>query len=123
MSKFTYPETLNDLIKETQETMRVSGVPYPVPARDKQFGGDHYKRMGVEPWDVVDTWPIEQRVGYYRGGALKYIMRLGNKDERLQEAQKGLHYQEKLVEILKAEQKDSAVVGVSGRSYRTVDPK
>jgi hypothetical protein len=24
-------ETLNDLIKDTQETMRVSGVPYPVP--------------------------------------------------------------------------------------------
>jgi hypothetical protein len=86
--------------------MRVSGVPYPVPVREKQFGGDHYKRMGVEPWDVVDTWPLEQRIGYYRGGALKYTMRMGNKDERLQEAQKGLHYQEKLVETLKKAQSD-----------------
>ena len=98
------PETLNDVI---EETMRVSGVPYPVPARDKQFGGDHYKRMGVEPWDVVDTWPLEQRIGYYRGGALKYTMRMGNKDERLQEAQKGLHYQEKLVETLKKAQDEN----------------
>jgi hypothetical protein len=55
------PETLKDII---EETMRVSGVPYPVPVREKQFGGDHYKRMGIEPWDVVDTWPLEQRIGY-----------------------------------------------------------
>jgi hypothetical protein len=39
------PETLKDII---EETMRVSGVPYKVPVRDKQFGGDHYKRMGIE---------------------------------------------------------------------------
>ena len=85
------------------EMMNVSGVPYPVPkqASDTQVGGNHYKKMGVEPWDVVDTWSLEQRIGYYRGNALKYIMRMGNKDERLQEAQKGLHYQEKLVETLR----------------------
>ena len=69
-------------------------------ARDKQIGGDHYKRMGVEPWDVVDTWPIEQRIGYYRGGALKYVMRMGNKDEAPQEIGKGKHYLEKLLEVL-----------------------
>ena len=101
-------ETLNDLIKDTQETMRVSDVPYPVPVREKQFGGDHYKRMGIEPWDVVDTWPLEQRIGYYRGGALKYTMRMGNKDEQLQEAQKGLHYQEKLVDTLKKAQDENS---------------
>ena len=60
--------------------------------------------MGIEPWDVVDTWPLEQQIGYYRGGALKYIMRMGSKDERLQEAEKGLHYQEKLVDALRKEQ-------------------
>jgi hypothetical protein len=40
-------------------------------ARDKQVGGEHYKSMPIEPWDVVDTWPLEQRIGYYRGGGLK----------------------------------------------------
>lgn len=24
-------------------------------ANDRQAGGDHYKRMGVQPWNVVDT--------------------------------------------------------------------
>lgn len=69
-------------------------------ANARQVGGDHYKTMGVEPWDVVDTWPREQRIGYYRGGALKYIMRMGSKDVSAQEIAKGEHYIQKLLEIL-----------------------
>lgn len=72
-------------------------------ANAKQVGGTHYKAMGVEPWDVVDTWPREQRIGAYRAGALKYLMRLGSKDEEAQEIGKGIHYLEKLLEVLKEE--------------------
>jgi hypothetical protein len=43
---------------------------------------------------------LEQRIGYYRGGALKYIMRMGSKDQDPQEIEKGKHYMEKLLEIL-----------------------
>ena len=71
-----------------------------VRAKDRQVGGDHYKAMGVEPWDVVDTWPREQRIGYYRGGALKYVMRMGSKDESPIEIAKGQHYIQKLLEVL-----------------------
>lgn len=69
-------------------------------ANTKQIGGNHYRAMSVQPWDVVDTWPIEQRIGYYRGGALKYLMRMGRKDESAQEIGKGKHYMEKLLEVL-----------------------
>lgn len=69
-------------------------------ARDMQIGGDHYKNMAVEPWDVVDSWPLEQRIGYYRGNVLKYTMRMGSKDENLQELNKALHYLKKLIEML-----------------------
>lgn len=69
-------------------------------ARDIQIGGNHYKNMGIEPWDVIDTWPIEQRIGFYRGGALKYVMRMGTKDENAQEIRKGAHYMQKLIEVL-----------------------
>ena len=72
-----------------------------IRANDKQIGGDHYKNMGIEPWDVVDTWPLEQRIGAYRAGALKYLMRMGAKDEAAQEIGKGVHYLEKLLEVLK----------------------
>ncbi len=70
-------------------------------ADDRQVGGMHYKNMDVSPWDVVDTWPREQRIGAYRAGALKYIMRMGSKDESTQEIAKGIHYLEKLLDTLK----------------------
>ena len=81
--------------KVTQDLVRKA------KANDKQVAGTHYKDMGVEPWDVVDTWPLEQRIGAYRHGALKYLMRMGSKDERAQEIEKGIHYLEKLLEVLR----------------------
>ena len=71
-------------------------------ANDKQVAGSHYKDMAVQPWNVVDSWPVEQRIGYYRGGALKYIMRMGSKDQSATEIAKGVHYLEKLLEVLKS---------------------
>lgn len=69
-------------------------------ASEKQIGGTYYKDMGIEPWDVVDTWPIDYQIGVYRHGALKYIMRMGTKDEEIQEIKKAIHYLEKLIEVL-----------------------
>ena len=66
-------------------------------------GGDHYTRMNVQPWDVVDTWYKEERVAVYRFGVLKYAMRNGDKDptgDPLEDAKKALHYAQKWVEAL-----------------------
>ena len=87
--------------RNKQEREGIERIGAALRANDKQIGGDHYKSMGVEPWHVIDTWPLEQRIGAYRAGALKYLMRLGNKDEMAQEAGKGLHYLEKLLEVLR----------------------
>lgn len=75
-------------------------------ASSRQEGGKHYKEMGVEPWDVIDTWPIEQQIGYHRGNALKYIMRMGSKDEQVQEVRKAGHYIAKLIEVLEKRDAD-----------------
>ena len=69
-------------------------------ARNRQVAGGHYKEMGVEPWDVIDTWPIEQQIGYYRGNLLKYTMRMSRKDQTAQEIAKAAHYAQKLQEVL-----------------------
>jgi hypothetical protein len=69
-------------------------------ADDIQMGGDHYKRLDIEPWDVFDTWPTEQRIGAYRANCTKYVMRLDAKDTPLLNAQKLAHYAQKLVEVL-----------------------
>lgn len=92
----TYPEPISDLGKLLR-----SKLDAPLKASDRQVAGDHYKKMGIQTWDVVDTWPREQKIGYYRGGALKYLMRMGSKDENAQEIAKGQHYLEKLLEVLK----------------------
>lgn len=71
--------------------------------RQQQVGGDHYKRHAVQPWDVVDTWPREQQIGYYRGNAIKYVMRLGAKDPLQlggEDAQKAIHYLQKLLSVI-----------------------
>jgi hypothetical protein len=71
-------------------------------AKRKQEGGTHYVQMSVQPWDVVDTWPLEQRIGFFRGNAVKYLMRMGSKDEQVQELKKARHYIDKLIEVLDA---------------------
>ena len=68
--------------------------------KHRQEGGDHYLKMGVQPWSVIDSWPLEQQIGYHRGNALKYIMRLGHKDTAEQDARKAIHYMEQLVSVL-----------------------
>lgn len=98
--KKMYPPLIKEIDEQIAEREALNRHQV-LTANAKQVGGDHYKKMGIQTWDVVDTWPREQRIGYYRGNALKYIMRLGNKDEEIQEAGKGIHYLEKLVEVLK----------------------
>lgn len=66
------------------------------------IGGTHYKAMPIQPWAVIDAWPLAQRIGWYRGNGLKYLMRMGTKDASVQEARKALHYCQKLVETLEA---------------------
>lgn len=64
-----------------------------------QEGGNHYKQMAVEPWDIYDTWPAEQRIGAYRANCVKYVLRLEDKDSRVLNARKLKHYASKLVEV------------------------
>jgi hypothetical protein len=92
---------IKDIIMVESEQDRIDKIGAAIRANDRQVGGEHYKKMGVEPWDVIDTWPLYQRIGAYRAGALKYLMRMGAKDESEQEIGKGIHYLEKLLETLK----------------------
>lgn len=71
-------------------------------ADDYQVGGDHYKKMPIEPWDVMELvlTPEEFR-GYMKGCAIKYAMRAGHKVGAEPEEDKGKfnHYKHKLYEI------------------------
>ena len=89
-------------MQEVREGRSLVPVPQEEPksARDIQMGGDHYKTKTVQPWDVFDDWPAQQRVGAYRANCVKYALRMDDKDTPLLNAQKLAHYAQKLVEVL-----------------------
>lgn len=74
-------------------------------AKKIQVGGAHYKDMPVQPWDVIDQWPFDQQIGFYRGNVLKYLLRAGEKEgaDPLVDIKKARHYLERLVEVIEAE--------------------
>jgi hypothetical protein len=49
---------------------------------------------------VIDSLDHAQAIGFYRGNALKYIMRAGEKGPAREDYEKAKHYLEKLLEIL-----------------------
>jgi hypothetical protein len=69
-------------------------------ADDFQIDGDHYKEMGIPPWDVIETvLSTEEFIGFLKGNIIKYAMRQGLKDSN--DAGKCLHYKQKLREVQK----------------------
>lgn len=69
-------------------------------ANDRQVGGNHYKDKTIQPWDVIDTLPHAEAIGFYKGNAIKYIMRAGSKGPAREDYEKALHYIQKLLEVL-----------------------
>lgn len=68
-------------------------------ANNTQVGGQHYTKMEVQPWDVMESvlTPDEFR-GFLRGNVIKYAMRAGHK-EGSDDVGKARHYIQKLKEF------------------------
>lgn len=74
------------------------GKERPASADSKQYGGSHYKEMGVQPWSVMQAvLTYDEFVGYLKGNIIKYGMRQGLKTEG--DAAKAQHYIDKLQEV------------------------
>jgi hypothetical protein len=71
-------------------------------ADKRQVGGSHYKTMGVQPWDVMESLLTrEEFIGSLKGNIIKYAMRTGLKAGS-DDPGKLRHYQQKLAEVMKA---------------------
>lgn len=67
-------------------------------AANTQVGGDHYKRLAIQPWAAMEAWMTpEQFKGYLLGCALKYLAR--NKVDAAEDHRKAAHYLQKLIEV------------------------
>ena len=62
-------------------------------AHKKQVGGDHYKRMAIQPSHYI----VKNKLGWYEGNIVKYITRHSIKGGR-QDIEKVIHYAELLLE-------------------------
>ena len=69
-------------------------------ANDIQVGGQHYKTMPIQPWEVMEAvLSREEFIGFLRGNVIKYSMRAGRK-EGSDDANKARHYMMKLKEVM-----------------------
>lgn len=68
-------------------------------------GSDHYKQTKFQPLEVIlewqNTWPVNVR--FHLGCILKYLGRLGRKDEALMELKKIKHYAEEAIRVLETQ--------------------
>ena len=62
-------------------------------AHKKQIGGDHYKRMAIQPSHYI----VKNKLGWYEGNIVKYITRHSIKGGK-QDVEKVIHYAELLLE-------------------------
>lgn len=68
-------------------------------ANDIQVGGQHYKAMPIQPWEVMEAvLTHEEFIGFLKGNVIKYSMRAGHK-EGSDDANKARHYRMKLREV------------------------
>ncbi len=69
----------------------------------KQVGGDYYKKMGLQPWAVLEDWLTQDQFeGYLLGSAIAYLARYnkGTGDRSgITDVGKAEHYLQKLQEI------------------------
>jgi hypothetical protein len=67
--------------------------------RDKQIGGDHYRKLAIEPIDYAEAnYPKEQFIGFLRVSIEKYLARYKDKNG-IEDLQKAMDYLERLIEV------------------------
>lgn len=67
-----------------------------VISHPERYGGD----TTYECIKVLEAWmPAEQYKGFLRGNAIKYLCRVGKKDETVQELKKARFYLDKYIEF------------------------
>lgn len=65
-----------------------------VAPRDTQVGGDHYKKMKIQPYEYI----VANDLGWLEGNVIKYVTRHPFKGGKA-DIEKAIHY----LELLKAE--------------------
>ena len=63
-------------------------------ANDTQEGGQHYKKLAIQPWDYI----LQNNIGYIEGCVIKYVTRWRDKGG-VKDLEKVKHYVDLLIEL------------------------
>ena len=67
---------------------------------DTMVGGDHYTKLSITPWEVMEAWFSPQSFqDYLLMNALKYIAR--DKNDKDEDIAKAIHYLQQWQEVRK----------------------
>lgn len=65
-------------------------------ARHTQVGGDHYRRMAIQPWQIIEANGLD----FWEGTALSYLLRWKDKGGT-QDLEKAIHTLQERIEVEK----------------------
>lgn len=65
-------------------------------ALEKQIGGKHYKKQGIQPWEYIEANGLD----FFQGNVVKYVTRYKDKSG-IEDLEKAKHYIEYMIEKLK----------------------
>lgn len=62
----------------------------------RQVGGDHYLKMKIQPWEIIDALGLN----FYEGNILKYLVRKKPGVDRVTDLKKLIHCTEHLIALI-----------------------
>ena len=71
-------------------------------ARNYQVGGDHYKKLQIQPVEYI----YANELDFLEGNVVKYITRHRTKGEGAKDIQKVIHYAQMILELRYGENMD-----------------
>lgn len=93
-------DMLAQMTFDPKPTHRPQGVVPPPKESADAAGPEHYKKLKVEPWAVMEAiLTHEEFVGFLKGNVIKYAIRQGRKLGAPDDAEKAQHYMQKLKEV------------------------
>ncbi len=63
-------------------------------ANEQQIGGNHYRKMAIQPWDYIAA----NNLGFFEGNIVRYVSRWRAKNG-VEDLRKAKHMIDKLIEI------------------------
>jgi len=72
-------------------------------ARNYQVGGDHYKKLQIQPVEYI----YANELDFLEGNVVKYITRHRTKGEGAKDIQKVIHYAQMILELRYGEKMDA----------------